>query len=213
MVNEKEKKLPSMLRQMGMTDTAYWLSWLISHIITNTIMSFLVTGFAAVVQFPQFLLTDYGLIYVTFWLSSLSFTGMAMFMSSLLRNSKVASSAGLALTLFYYFVIPILGGVLYSASDPVVVVLQGIFGWVPLVGPPIHFVVLLSNIINQGTGPTAKGLRWGDRLDNLLPSHVDREGVVTYPSWTLEDSMAWLLYGFFIHFVLAIYLEKIVPNS
>ena len=82
MIDEKEHKLPTMLQHMGMTDTAYLLSWIFSHLITNTAMTILLTGMGAIFGFQQFLITDYGLMLLCFWLGTLGFTGMALFMQA-----------------------------------------------------------------------------------------------------------------------------------
>ena len=65
MVDEKERKLPSMLRQMGMLDSAYWGSWIINHLLTNTLMVLILTGACAAANFQQFIITDYSLVFFT----------------------------------------------------------------------------------------------------------------------------------------------------
>jgi hypothetical protein len=67
MVDEKQRKLPSMLRQMGMLDSAYWGSWIFNHLLTNTLMVLILTGACAAANFQQFIITDYSLVFFTFW--------------------------------------------------------------------------------------------------------------------------------------------------
>ena len=214
MIDEKERKLPTMLRHMGMTDSAYWLSWVFSHLITNTVMTLFLTGMAAMFGFQQFLLTDYALIFFCFWLGLLSFTGMALLMSSIVRSASNASSYGLSLTLFYFFMGPLGSALLFGSGDPVVTAVQPMISAVPFVGPVVHFLIIWGRIIREGSGQTAVGMRWEERrTTNILPRYISAAGEVFEPKWTLENSMEWLVISFFIHSILAIYLEKIMPNS
>ena len=52
---------------MGMLDSAYWGSWIFNHLLTNTLMVLILTGACAAANFQQFIITDYSLVFFTFW--------------------------------------------------------------------------------------------------------------------------------------------------
>ena len=213
MVDEKERKLPSMLRQMGMLDSAYWGSWILNHLITNTIMVLIITGASSLANFQQFMITDYSIVFFTFWLSALGFTGMAIFLSSIFRTADTASSAGLAMLIFWFIGLPIGANLLYGTAEPYLAPWQMMFAWLPVLNSPMQYYVMITRMVQAGTGPTATGMRWEDRKENILARYIDSEGVVSTSFWSYEMSMVYQITSFILHVILAMYLEKIVPNS
>ena len=59
LVSEKQHKLRDAMKQIGMLDSAYWTSWLISCVITNTLSTLLLIIMGAIAQFPFFLSNDF----------------------------------------------------------------------------------------------------------------------------------------------------------
>ena len=54
-MNEKERKLPAQLRQMGMLDLSYWTSWIVSNFTINLLFSIVMIGFGAAFGMKIFL--------------------------------------------------------------------------------------------------------------------------------------------------------------
>merc|ERR1711871_603607 len=198
---------------MGMLDSAYWGSWILNHLLTNTLMVLILTAACAAANFQQFIISDYSLVFFTFWLSALGFTGMALFLSSIFRTADSASSAGLALLIFWFIGLPIGAGLLYGSAEPSLAPWQTLFAWLPVLNSPLMYFVMITNLVSAGTGPTATGMRWEDRTDNLLRRYIDSEGVVSKSVFTYENCMTYQITSFLLHCLLAIYLEKVVPNS
>merc|ERR1719331_2801603 len=105
-------------------------------------------------DFQQFRINDYGLIFFTFWLSALGFTGMALFLSSIFRKANTASSAGLALLIFWFLGLPIGAGLLYRSGDPTLTGWQQFFGWVPVLSAPMQYWVMMDKLMEESSGPT-----------------------------------------------------------
>jgi hypothetical protein len=56
MVIEKQVKLRDAMRQIGLLDSAYWASWIVSSVVINTCAVFALVAMGAAAQFPFFLL-------------------------------------------------------------------------------------------------------------------------------------------------------------
>ena len=137
---------------------------------------------------------------------------MALFLSSIFRTADSASSAGLALLILWFIGLPI-GDLLYGSAEPSLAVWQTVFAWLPVLNTPMMYYVMITNLVSAGTGPTATGMRWEQRTDNLLARYIDSEGVVSTSYFSYEMCMTYQVLSFFLHFVCAMYLEKVVPNS
>jgi ABC-type multidrug transport system ATPase subunit len=138
---------------------------------------------------------------------------MALFLSSIFRTADSASSAGLALLILWFIGLPIGAGLLYGSAEPSLAVWQTVFAWLPVLNTPMMYYVMITNLVSAGTGPTATGMRWEQRTDNLLARYIDSEGVVSTSYFSYEMCMTYQVLSFFLHFVCAMYLEKVVPNS
>ena len=89
-VEEKEAHLIESMDQMGLNFAAYWLSWFLVDTLVNTIMVLLILIVGYIMNFELFLETPPGLLLSFFWLSSMAFTGLAFFFSTLTSKSSTA---------------------------------------------------------------------------------------------------------------------------
>ncbi len=62
MVTEREKGLRQALRTMGMLDSAFWGSWMVTEIVVSLIFTLLLIAFGAMFQFSFFLKNSFGLV-------------------------------------------------------------------------------------------------------------------------------------------------------
>lgn len=115
--------------------------------------------------------------------------------------------------ILWFIGLPIGAGLLYGSAEPSLAPWQTVFAWLPVLNTPMMYYVMITNLVSAGTGPTATGMRWEDRSDNLLARYIDSEGVVSESFFSFEMCMTNQLLSFALHLVLAMYLEKVVPNS
>lgn len=71
-VNEKETKARESMKIMGMTDTAYWLSWFIYYIGVSTVISLVSSLILCINVFEN---SSWFLIFIFFWIYGLSLYG------------------------------------------------------------------------------------------------------------------------------------------
>lgn len=96
-VNEKENKARESMRIMGLTDTSYWLSWLIYYLTVSTIIALVSSMIISVNVFPN---SNKFLLFLYFWLYGLSLFGFIVFAQSFFSKARIASTVS---TLIYFF--------------------------------------------------------------------------------------------------------------
>ena len=106
-VQEKEGRLRMALRQIGMLDSAYWASWYISLISTNTVMCLLMIIVGHALGFDFFGDNAFGLYTLLFWLTTLSFSGLACLFSTLTSKTGTIRNIGILLFIVGYIAAPI----------------------------------------------------------------------------------------------------------
>lgn len=94
LVYEKEKGLRQALRTMGMSDSAYWLSWLTWQVVINFLstIALIVTGL--IMQFDIFIENDFGISFMVIFLFEMAMTGMAVPLSAMVKKSQTATNLG-----------------------------------------------------------------------------------------------------------------------
>ena len=96
LVKEKESRAKESMRMMGMTDTAYWLSWFVYYTMVNTIISTLAW---ACLLYNTINFSSPIYLWLFFWLYGESVFGQIVFLQSLFSASKYA---GIVSTLVYF---------------------------------------------------------------------------------------------------------------
>lgn len=61
-VMEREQGLRQALKNMGMLDSAFWLSWGFTELLAGILFSLLIIGFGAAFQFDFFLNNSFGVV-------------------------------------------------------------------------------------------------------------------------------------------------------
>ena len=95
-VKEKESRSKESMRMMGMTDTAYWLSWFVYYTIINTIISLIAWGVLCINVIAY---SSPGYVFIYFWLFGESIFGQIVVLQALFNSSKYA---GIVSTLLYF---------------------------------------------------------------------------------------------------------------
>ncbi|OMJ94066.1 hypothetical protein SteCoe_2836 [Stentor coeruleus] len=101
-VQEKETKTKEMMMMMGLTNTAYWLSWITYYVIIYTVISIIIT--ILTVGMKVFTNSNGGLIFLYFWLFGMACIAFSIFLSMFFSKSRSAVLVGVPIFLGSYFV-------------------------------------------------------------------------------------------------------------
>eukprot|EP01083_Nonionella_stella_P217797 781659_1 len=144
LVEEKRSKIKEGMKMMGATTTAYWTSWTIWFFIEFTGMALLVSILGS--GFGVFRYTDFGIVFLWFWLFCLSSAAFAMMFSTIFDNPKTASLVGLIV-----FFAVLIGAQSHGSLD------MGGKNGLCLLGPAC-FVISVDTLTQYET--SAIGLNW-----------------------------------------------------
>lgn len=97
---ERRKKLFSMMRRLGLMDTAYWASWFVTFQILLLLACSIALLAAEIIgtQSSALRSIDAGVLFLILWLSGAAFVSLAFFLGAFCSTSSV--SAALAFTQF-----------------------------------------------------------------------------------------------------------------
>ena len=196
-VAEKEKKLRASMRQMGMLDSAYWLSWHLCFTIMNTIMVLLLSMFGAILQLDFFIENNFFLYFTFFWLSAQSFTSFAMLLSSFFKTTKSLQNFALLFFILSNLACSIIDLLIYGQADDDNATTRRILAMVP----SMPFFVGMRILITASVGTTKSGMGWGEFSENSIPpSDTDTD------EWSLQTSYDFLFTTWIVFGVLAWYV-------
>jgi ATP-binding cassette subfamily A (ABC1) protein 3 len=99
-VTEKENRVKDAMRMMGLSDFAYWLSWFLYYLMVSTIISLCCTIILCTKVFPH---SNWGLIFLFFWLYGISLFGFCMLVSPFFYKARVASIVSSLVFFFTFF--------------------------------------------------------------------------------------------------------------
>ena len=138
LVQEKEKKLKDIMRIMGMSDVAYWLSWFLTYAIILLLASLILTGILVSVR--VFSDSSYVLLAIILYLYGLS---IIMFAFMVTPFFKVAKTAGVVVSILN----PALGCIAIplitsEVADPA--------KWALSLFSPTAFALLTSQVSEKG---------------------------------------------------------------
>ena len=140
MSREKELKLPEMLSQMGMDHRAYYMSWVITHTITNVIQALLIVSFGYILNFNLFIKTDFSILFFTMFLPCMSFTALAFLISAFFRKGLDASNVCLVVFLLAYNAADILSALIFESGEETENFWKWFFTYLPIGNAPISFL-------------------------------------------------------------------------
>lgn len=188
-LEEKERKIKMTLKMMGLTDSVFWLSWLITALIKQTALNTIIVAVAIVGKiFPY---SSFGPVWVFFFAFQLTAIGFVFAVTSLFSKSRTGGAVGMLIYLA-------LAGPSYALTSPAVP--RAIKLLISLLAPA-GFNLGVSVIMSAETAKI--GLTWSDfGDDNVSPAGVS---LAALTGMLLLDAV---LYGF-----LAWYLDKVVPTE
>lgn len=222
MIMEKQSGMRQVLRTMGMLDSAYWASWATWEVLVIFTMTFLQMAFGAIFQFKFFLKNSFFLLFFLLFLFQLSMSGMGMLLSVLLPTTTWATIVGFVkFILGWIMQISVIIGLPYSAK-------YYDFGYsIPLV----LFSLFPSNLFMKGVNDLGEatsnnesdGLSWSERTSYCLRVEGTREcereealndGYVKCNCVLPVGDLFGVFFAIYVvYFVLAIYLENVIPNG
>ncbi|KAL1203812.1 ABC transporter A family member 9 [Cardamine amara subsp. amara] len=198
-VTEKELKLRQAMTMMGVFDSAYWLSWLLWEGILTFVSSLFLVLFGMMFKFDFFLNNSFGVVFLLFLLFQFNMISLAFVLSAFIRKSSSATTVGYLVFLIGFITqIVTSAGFPYSSSHSIARrVVWSLF-------PPNTFSAGLELLLDATATPGTAGISWSKRA-------ICAAGETTCVI-TINKIYIWLVGTFFFWFVLAIYLDNIIPN-
>ena len=218
-VIEKQLKLRDAMRQIGLMDSAYWSSWIISSVVINTSATLALIAMGAIAQFPFFLLNDFGCYFIHLWISLWMFSCAALLISSLTHSEQTASNIGLLFFLLFYLFGQLvtflffgefsaaLGTNAYSFD-----VYRYLFMLVPGFAAPFGFYQGMNQMV-LATSNGGGGLRFSEIDLNIMPERTLNDGSVETTFWSLNLTWGLMFLNSFVCLLLAVYFDNALPNS
>ena len=118
-VLERELKLRSSMRVMGVSDGVWWLSWVLWELcFTNIISALLICAFGNAFPFDLFRRNQFSVVFIHFWLFEGSLTALGYFLSTFVQKSNGATFVGFTIFLFGFIfqLVVTLGGVPFVST-------------------------------------------------------------------------------------------------
>eukprot|EP01100_Stratorugosa_tubuloviscum_P006213 TRINITY_DN268_c0_g1_i3.p1 TRINITY_DN268_c0_g1~~TRINITY_DN268_c0_g1_i3.p1 ORF type:complete len:717 (-),score=265.29 TRINITY_DN268_c0_g1_i3:461-2569(-) len=209
LVQEKELKLKQGMKVMGLKLGPFWLSWFITGMFVNIVSVLIMIGFGYVFKFAFFQLTDFGVLFVGFFLFGTAMLQVAFFVSCLLSSAKQAISIGMMLFIIgsviqLFLSVPDFVAFLYGYK-PAAKAIRGIL----FLYPPFNFAKFIGDVALRSyeiTGVFGPGYSWQNIIITVP------YGSYTYTACTLQSFYLLLLnaliYGFFTFI-----LENLSPGE
>jgi hypothetical protein len=157
-VAEKEAKLRESMGQMGLNSASYWISWFVSCSITNLVCVCFLAAFGIMIDLDLFVDNEFLTYFVMFMLTTTSFTAFAFLLSTILRTTNAARSAGILWFLLTFITDPILVLIYFRDGDPET---RAIINGISLI-PGCSFFHGMYEIIEASSGESKRGMKWAD---------------------------------------------------
>ena len=218
LVTERQSGQRQGMRNVGMLESSFWISWYLWEVVTNFMTSSLIVIFGMVFQFRIFLKNNYGLTFFLFFLLQMAMTSLAFIFFAFMRRPQAAVNIGFFVYfLGYIMTVVVLSGWPYDGNFKS--------------GLNYDFYIILSffpwNLLAKGltdfgdatATKEAPGLRWSERFSYCKTggfmdvNYVPGTYVKPNCSMPLGEIFQWLAAEMFVMMFLAIYLDNIVPNE
>jgi ATP-binding cassette, subfamily A (ABC1), member 3 len=98
-LKEKETKAREGMRMMGMTDTSFYLSWILYYMFVSLVISLICSGMLKAGIFKN---SNYLVILITHWLYGISLIFQGIFVTAFFTNSKLGVVFGIILFVLFY---------------------------------------------------------------------------------------------------------------
>eukprot|EP01025_Chloroclados_australasicus_P050566 TRINITY_DN5830_c0_g3_i2.p1 TRINITY_DN5830_c0_g3~~TRINITY_DN5830_c0_g3_i2.p1 ORF type:complete len:1015 (-),score=90.81 TRINITY_DN5830_c0_g3_i2:310-3354(-) len=219
---DKESGLKTAMVTMGMLDSSYWISWLSYELVFTFISSLLMVVFGLVFQFDMFLNNDFGLLLMLFWLFQMAMSSLAMMISPFLRKAAVAVYLGFAIFIIGWIMQIVVTAADYPFSPEYYKDFGGIITAIFTLLPWSLFSKGISDLGTATSSSDSPGIRWSQRFSYCKNwEESDRESYKSssdvYVDLTCVFSLGQIylifLAQWFVYFILAMYLDCVIPNE
>ena len=119
LVIERELKLRSSMRVMGVSDGVWWLSWALWDVcVTNVVSALLICAFGNAFPFDLFRRNQFSVVFIHFWLFEASLTALGYFLSTFIGKAAGSTFMGFTIFLFGFIfqLVVSVGGVPFTAT-------------------------------------------------------------------------------------------------
>lgn len=200
LVAEKELKLRQAMSIMGLYESAYWLSWLTWEAFLTFFAALFTVLFGMMFQFYFFLNNSFAVVLLVFFLFQLNMVTFAFMISTFISKSSSATTVGFAIYIIG-FLTQLVTGFGFPYADSIAKKYRVIWSFFP----PNLFAKALDLLGGATATSQDKGISWKRRGECTMN---EPDCVIT-----IQDIYEWLISTFFLWFILAIYLDNIIPNS
>jgi ABC-type Na+ transport system ATPase subunit NatA len=172
-VLERELKLRSSMRVMGVSDGVWWLSWILWELcVTNVISALLICAFGNAFPFDLFRRNQFSVVFIHFWLFEGSLTALGYFLSTFLGKANGSTFVGFTIFLFGFIfqLVVTLGGVPFTTAYGIEAYgrVSGYGQYRPLqvifsLFPPTVFAKGISDLGIATASDSLSGIKWRTR--------------------------------------------------
>ncbi|KAF3340483.1 ABC transporter A family member 2-like isoform X1 [Carex littledalei] len=200
LVTEKELKLRRAMSMMGLYESAYWLSWFTWEAMLTLISALLTLLFGIMFQFPFFKNNSFVVLFLLFFLFQLNMISFAFVISTLISKASSATTVG-----FSIFIIGFLTQLVTTIGFPYSKTYEKRYRIMWSLFPPNLFAKAVKTLSDATFTAEDPGIRWSS-----ISKCTKREPDCVI---TIETIYKWLITTFCVWFILAIYLDNIIPNA
>lgn len=208
---ERERRLDVGLRANGMRQSAYFVSWALTHAFFVIVNTLVMEAMGQAFGFSVFRSADVSVTLAVFAAFGASLLALAYFLNVFIRSAKTAAIIGfLILVIGLFLQLIFTGDQVYSFFDP---------GTTPFIGhllqafPPFAFAKCFRDIsrvigVSDGVSQTVF-FTWADLFRVLT---VDT-GLTSYPVATTANSLLHMLVAGLVFTALFLYLNAVIPRD
>ncbi|KAL0209399.1 hypothetical protein RCL1_007767 [Eukaryota sp. TZLM3-RCL] len=196
LVGEKESGIKMYLRLSSMKDVPYYGSHIFSAVFTFILLtiSFYIMGY--VFDLKMYTNTSVSILFIHFLLVSIQVTVFTLLISVFFRSTRAAVLSGFAILFLSFIGNAIVVNLFIEEISPT---LRTLFSYYPTVAPELGMFILA--VVSTATGRST-GMTWDD-IDTVFRVSVH----------SLLDSWKFMIRNSLICFILAWYLDNILPTG
>lgn len=209
---EKEKKLKQGMVMMGLSETAYWISWFITCVIVNILLSLITIAIGSACQFDFFLSTNFFANFFLFFLFTTSMTLVAFFILAFISTTKAAIGIGMAIFIvgsIFQMIFSLLGAIIFQIIYETNSTAAKIARICLFPFPMFHFSKAITdiNVFAQTYQYTGEGFKWSDLKLNLNTPGSTADITETYLSFV------YMVVLIFAYGLAAWYFDHVIPGN
>ena len=180
------------MEQMGLRTSAYWASWFVTNIVINSLSAIVLLLGGFIFRFDFFVKNNFTLLVIFFLLFNWAMVPFTFLLSVPVTKSRTATSLGFAMFLI---------GTIVQGFASFLFTEDFAYPWIATLLKFIPFSILgfgIGHISDYSSAEDSVGMAWADRGEGFF---------------SLVDCFVWLIVDFFVLFVVALYLDNVVPNE